>query len=970
MTNSNYLQLMLESNKHNAKPTNVGSVKKNLKHTTFSSTEDLAHYLVDEGRTMQPNTTCGNGYLTSIDWRSQEIFALDVDNDPPKDITEAHKKGTMSDTEYNEYLHTDYPNKVTPDQIIERCHSYGLNPCFVYSSFNDTEYRRKFRLVFRSNTLITVPAIHRAIVQAMRTIVPESDQSCVDMARIFFGGKSLIYTDFDATFDPISLITQSMPMYLRDHDKKNYMQNLTLYCKDARLNICNSLPDVRPVNNNEDITNYSNQFFKEIGCNSIIYNIELHAKSLENNYNDLYDWGQMHSDSFYGYTIYQNHTTQKYFVFNFAKTDIKERKSASSAQSNAKQGKVTCKPNKIKVDYDLIERFDFDALKDNCRLYREAIDGTEWFYDDVLTGIAHNLACIKGGESRYTEIIDKIMDEHSESYDTYKEYNLYNKVEYAQKMGYCPDRCENFCPYKDQCHNEGLNMLSANPKKINNKIRKLDDTEITYISKTDAENDTYMAISEALTANDNKIHCIKAPTGIGKTQIYTSMNLSNVCVALPTHDLKDEVYGRILKNNTSGHNIVCKQNFDCPDNTVNQKYQQLLNVGEYSEATKYLYDSVCNPQYSRDTLNYISNYLNNIDSLKRAETVITTHANALHLKNPNIETYLFDEDVTQSLLQITEYNPDDLTILIHQMEIEYGDDDLTTKQLKEIQKIIDSMPQFIYTPFPKVKISDTKKLNRCIATLADRLSTNIPNILTSDFIIKNENNILCAKSNISQLKADKTYIILSATLDHKMLEYVFKDRLVFTDIGNIRIDNDIDCTTGTIYQYPKYSTARAAIRSDVSRTISYIENSVPNIDKNINMITFANCEQLFKNNGFTNQIAHFGACSGIDAYGGQDLLVVGTPHINQDAYMLYALMLGKKVSSLDCDDCKLKRQNVKRNGYEFTFMTFEDNFLQTIQLWAIEQELYQAIGRARALRNECNVYVFSNLPLMNTRIAA
>ena len=136
------------------------------------------------------------------------------------------------------------------------------------------------------------------------------------------------------------------------------------------------------------------------------------------------------------------------------------------------------------------------------------------------------------------------------------------------------------------------------------------------------------------------------------------------------------------------------------------------------------------------------------------------------------------------------------------------------------------------------------------------------------------------------------------------------------------------------------------------------------------MITFANCEQLFKNNGFTNQIAHFGACSGIDVYGGQDLLVVGTPHINQDAYMLYALMLGKNVSSLDCDDCKLKRQNVKRNGYEFTFMTFEDNFLQTIQLWAIEQELYQAIGRARALRNECKVYVFSNLPLLNTKIAA
>ncbi len=957
--NNNKIALMLETQTHDSKPTNTGLVRNNLVNVTLNNTEELAHYLVKEGRTMQANATCHDGSCKGEDWRSQEIFALDIDNDPPKDII-----GTMSDAEYNEYLHTDYPNKVTPDQIIERCHSYGLNPCFVYGSFSDTDYRRKFRLVFRSNTVITIPAIRRAIIHAMRVIVPESDKMCIDSTRVFFGGKSLIYTDYDATFDPITLITQAMPNYLKNNNEANYSQNLNTYCKTAGLNICNGLPDIRPTSKDKYLCERIASKYNENTASSIIYNIEFAPNSLKND-TDNFDWAKLHSNEFADHVLYQDWRTAQYYDFNFAKPEkIKTNKKGET--------KVTYSVEKRKESYneDLIRNFDFQALKDNCRLVREINNHEYWASHDILFGIGSNYACIEGGDGEFEELVDNNVEGHEYAYTEDNISGKYNIPQYARKMGYCPARCENFCPYKDQCQNEGLNMLSANPKKINNKIRKLDDTEITYISKTDAETDTYMAISEALTSNDNKIHCIKAPTGIGKTQIYTSMNLSNVCVALPTHDLKSEVYNRILNNNTSNNDIVYKQKFNCPDDKINQKYQQLLKVGEYSEATKYLMDSVSNPQYSRDTLNYISNYLNNIDSLKRAETVVTTHANMLHLKNPNIETYLIDEDITQSLLQITEYNPDDLTILVHQMEIEYGDDDLTTKQLKEIQKILDSMPQFIYMPFPKVKISDTKKLNRCIATLSDRLSTNIPNILTSDFIIKNENNILCAKSNISQLKADKTYIILSATLDQKMCEYMFKDRLVFTDIGNIQIDNDVDCTTGTIYQYPKYSTARAAIRADVNRTVKYIENSVPDINKNINMITFANCEQLFKNNGYTNQIAHFGACSGIDQYGGQDLLVVGTPHINQDAYMLYALMLGKKVSSLDCDDCKLKRQNIKRNGYEFTFMTFEDNFLQTIQLWAIEQELYQAIGRARALRNECNVYVFSNLPLMNTRIAA
>ena len=43
-------------------------------------------------------------------------------------------------------------------------------------------------------------------------------------------------------------------------------------------------------------------------------------------------------------------------------------------------------------------------------------------------------------------------------------------------------------------------------------------------------------------------------------------------------------------------------------------------------------------------------------------------------------------------------------------------------------------------------------------------------------------------------------------------------------------------------------------------------------------------------------------------------------------------------------------------------MTFADKSMRNLQLFFIETELEQAIGRARVLREDCIVYVFSNYP--------
>lgn len=54
---------------------------------------------------------------------------------------------------------------------------------------------------------------------------------------------------------------------------------------------------------------------------------------------------------------------------------------------------------------------------------------------------------------------------------------------------------------------------------------------------------------------------------------------------------------------------------------------------------------------------------------------------------------------------------------------------------------------------------------------------------------------------------------------------------------------------------------------------------------------------------------------------------------------------------------------VTYNGYRFRFTTFDDEILRTIQFYIIETDLEQAVGRARLLRCDATVKLFSNFPL-------
>ena len=108
---------------------------------------------------------------------------------------------------------------------------------------------------------------------------------------------------------------------------------------------------------------------------------------------------------------------------------------------------------------------------------------------------------------------------------------------------------------------------------------------------------------------------------------------------------------------------------------------------------------------------------------------------------------------------------------------------------------------------------------------------------------------------------------------------------------------------------------------------------------------------------------HYGAIEGLNVLEGKDIAVVGLPNTHETVYKLYGMLMG-----IDPEKDTWRYHKIQYNGYEFYLNTFADYKLRTIQLWMIESNLEQAVGRARLLRYPCTVTVFARFPIDQAEI--
>ena len=194
--------------------------------------------------------------------------------------------------------------------------------------------------------------------------------------------------------------------------------------------------------------------------------------------------------------------------------------------------------------------------------------------------------------------------------------------------------------------------------------------------------------------------------------------------------------------------------------------------------------------------------------------------------------------------------------------------------------------------------------------------------------------------------SDNKYIMLSATADETICNLYFNEE-------NVRFYNCKEAAnTGNLNQCGDKSMGRSSIRKD------------PSIIKRIKRWTKFDYTISFKefHKHYEGDL-HFGNCAGCDMLKGQNIDVIGTPHQPEWIYKLFAYSLG-----YDVDDDLKPGTVVVHNGFRFRFMTYADETLRAIQFYMIESELEQAVGRARLLRCDCTVNLFSDFPLKQAEL--
>jgi hypothetical protein len=225
--------------------------------------------------------------------------------------------------------------------------------------------------------------------------------------------------------------------------------------------------------------------------------------------------------------------------------------------------------------------------------------------------------------------------------------------------------------------------------------------------------------------------------------------------------------------------------------------------------------------------------------------------------------------------------------------------------------------------------------------------TDIPSFcLAEHFMFRksaDERNL--AEDSIAFLKPWKfkniKYIMVSATVDRDICEYCFgKQNVKFYECKRAAYE-------GTLNQFYDKSMSRACI--DVTPDI---------------------LEKIRKWSGFKHMITHkkyaigdmyFGNAIGCDHLKGQNIDVVGTPYQVDFLYKLLPFSLGLHID----EDANMKSCLIVHTGYRFYFTTYseEHEVLRKFHFWMIESGLEQTVGRARLLRCNCTVNLFSNFPL-------
>lgn len=459
---------------------------------------------------------------------------------------------------------------------------------------------------------------------------------------------------------------------------------------------------------------------------------------------------------------------------------------------------------------------------------------------------------------------------------------------------------------------------------------------------------------------------VSAQTSLGKTSAYEKViknaYLDKFIIALPTNELKHQVYNDLVNMGVTDI-METPEIPEINDQEIKEEYFYLMQIGAVEKRKEFLNNAVkeLEEQTEKETnearLNKINADINNITYyLAQNETVnhfeghiVTTWARLFYLHWCLVYTHklIIDEDILRECIKVKTYSLAKLRKTCNILENNYKDrlqkkediilkapykqinavepiyqKNMSQEEIEDIEEEVTNLHQDIYNIFDILSISAIYKYNPN--------KEKMKNSYNDDDLV---HCLICR-----DIPFMTTYV-LSATMEKDFYIKYFEDR----DIEYIKIPHDK--YMGKLLQDYSYSYSRTCLDNS-PQILEEIRRKYPNTP----LITF----KKFCNEGNYN----FGAIEGLNNLEGQDIVVVGMPYLNDIVYKFFLYSLYGEIITED----RPHYQRIENDEYSFKITTYSNEHYQKIITYFLQSEIEQAVGRARLLRYNCTVHLFSGFP--------
>ena len=575
------------------------------------------------------------------------------------------------------------------------------------------------------------------------------------------------------------------------------------------------------------------------------------------------------------------------------------------------------------------KHFDWKKFEESCQLWRDSNNGTYWINNPQLFFFQSALKNKRGSRKRINSLIDMTARRHPEFYDSdaVKANKLRTKTATAMYR-----KCDAVCPFYEMCQRKSVETLKKG------RVQRLLSSQ-EPISLQEGEKMLQECIKDSFESK-KQVSIIKAPTGIGKTdavldylKTYPHMT---VCMAVPTHKLKSEIRERMIAKDIKGFDFIPELNTDDLEPELQESYLQYLRVGNYSEAKKLLYLSK-----NHDVMDYVR--LSDNFNMGWLEKVVITHARTLLTGRLKHDVLIIDEDIILKSLNTMVVSINNLNDL--KSKIQHPECDGWFSQWENEEGLL------------TIKPMKQKYIKEIIKTIDTSINFNVNQVLKSGLCFVENGQVYFAEKR--RLLQCKKIVILSATIDDPIARKFFQINGMQMDYFEVPPVKYM----GNLHQYTDLPSSKQTL-SDGNLVEIYqkIMGLLP--DRDMKMITYKSFEDELIREGF-DVVATFGATEGLNQFAGEDIAIIGTFRVTPAMYMLFAKSIE---STVEARDDKLSYQVTTYNGFRFHLYTFDHPIIREVNLYMINSEIEQCIGRARLVRKDCKVYLVCKLPMLQAQI--